>query len=196
MKIVQIGCNDCDDHVKEYVHANNDSVDQLILVDPQINNLNECQEIYANVKNLILINKAITTTNENSIILYTNPVHDPKGIHNSYDRNHLVGHRHDMNNVVSKEYPAVNINTILEEYNCQILDRLYIDTEGYDIEILKSIEWDKYTIKYIRFEFIHCEGPFSGMSKTVKEFEEYLKQNNYTTTNNGWDMEATLNDRN
>lgn len=197
MKILQIGCNDCNDHVRNYVNDNLSSVDILILVDPQSNNLEKCKEIYKDVQNLVLIDKAVTANpDQETMVLYTNPTDDPAGIHNSISKNHLIGHNHNLNNITSQTYSAIHINQILSLHNCQILDRLYVDTEGYDIEILKSIDFNRFIVKYIRFEFLHCEGAFSGMSQTVLDFINILKQHNYSVQHNSWDMEAFLNDRN
>ena len=33
MNIIQIGCNNCNDHVSRYVNNNNDKIDHLILID-------------------------------------------------------------------------------------------------------------------------------------------------------------------
>ncbi len=54
-----------------------------------------------------------------------------------------------------------------------------IDTEGYEMEILKSNNWNKYRPKIIILETI--EKNKDGLRiKTKNDFKNYLEQNDYT----------------
>lgn len=47
---------------------------------------------------------------------------------------------------------AKTLNEVIEAYNFQDLDVLHVDAEGYDIEVMKSIDLEKYAPKYIIVE--------------------------------------------
>jgi FkbM family methyltransferase len=49
---------------------------------------------------------------------------------------------------------SVSINSVLYKYNIPVdLDLLYIDTEGHDLVILNKIDFSKYRIKVLVYEF-------------------------------------------
>ena len=62
--------------------------------------------------------------------------------------------------------PARNINKLFKELNLQTIDRLYIDTEGLDVDIINSIDFSNFDIKFLRI-FLQID-------------LEILKEENYT----------------
>lgn len=192
MNIVQIGSNDCNDHVYEYALANRNDIELLLLIEPNNDCLCRCKSKYDELDiNYHLINKAITVENNDFLTLYIDD-DDVTGMHTSFSRNHIVRHNHPESKVQSREFPAIHINNLFEEYGLKTIDRLYIDAEGYDIQILNSIDYSKYTIGRIQFEYVHCDGPFSGTGKTVKNFKEKLKSMGYDLSeSHGWEVVAS-----
>ena len=59
----------------------------------------------------------------------------------------------------NQKFPAININDLFEEYGLNTIDRLYIDVEGYDVDIVNSIDFDKYKVNRLRFEATHTHAP-------------------------------------
>jgi hypothetical protein len=47
----------------------------------------------------------------------------------------------------------------MELFNDKV-DRLYIDIEGLDVEVLLSLDLFKYKPNYIEYEFTHADGAF------------------------------------
>jgi hypothetical protein len=86
----------------------------------------------------------------------------------------------------------MTFNNIMEKYNLTDLDYLFIDTEGLDIHIIASIDFQKYNIKNIIFEQMHADGPFN-IGKNAKQTLNYLEKLEYKIqyTPNGWDVLAT-----
>lgn len=179
MNIVQIGCNDCNDHVREYVKNNSGNIELLLLVDANQNKIKKCHDIYGPLNiDYNLIPKAITSGHEKELTLYFNR-REVNGHHTSVNKDHLLRHNHSESMIESESVPAINLNKLFDEYNLKDIDRLYVDAEGYDIEILKSIDYSKYNIERIQFEYIHCDGAFSGMSQKVKDFIKELEDIGY-----------------
>ena len=62
-------------------------------------------------------------------------------------------------------------DTFIEKYNINNIDLLLLDCEGYEFEILKSINFDKTYIPLIRYEFYHISNK--------EECDNYLIKNGY-----------------
>ena len=62
---------------------------------------------------------------------------------------------------------------MLEKHQITEIDLLYLDTEEYELPILKGINLEKYRPKYIVVEI------FTLKRKTFDSIKEYLDENNY-----------------
>lgn len=84
---------------------------------------------------------------------------------------------------------TVNINELLDTHNLHNIDYMSLDTEGYELNILKSINYEKNIIKYITVE----HGNDDDYQTQIKEF---LESKNYIRhRNNKWDDEYMLIDK-
>jgi FkbM family methyltransferase len=156
MNIVNIGCNDGDDHVLAFCKKNRDKLSKVLMVEPSVDKLNECMQNYAGIENVYFIDKAITVDNNNELTLYVDS-NCSMGHHTSFRKEHLQAHNHTE--ITAQEFPAININNLFEEHGLETIDRLYIDVEGYDVDIVNSIDFDKYKVNRIRFEATHTHAP-------------------------------------
>ena len=154
MNVLQIGCRKCTDHVAQYVIANKQIISKLILVDLDERCIQHCSKVYKDIEDKEILVSAITG-NENETELTFYHKGDVFSSHTSKYKNHLK--KMGATSIIPKNHKAQTINKILRERNIYVLDRLYIDTEGMDVEILESIDYNKYTIKYIMFESQHIE---------------------------------------
>jgi hypothetical protein len=50
--------------------------------------------------------------------------------------------------IIEREIQTKNIETVIEKYKFKKIDILHIDTEGYDFEIIQSIDFNKICIFY------------------------------------------------
>src|SRR3989339_539177 len=73
------------------------------------------------------------------------------------------------------EVPVKTLTQILDENICPTeIDYLSIDTDGFDLNVLKSIDFNKYKIKYISIEHNHDENlrsEFWGLLKNKYKFK-------------------------
>jgi FkbM family methyltransferase len=78
-----------------------------------------------------------------------------------------------------KQVELININEVLlKHHSNKSLDFLSIDVEGLDLDILKSIEFEKYTINVICVETVeYVNGNDAKKKNRIKEF---LSSNGYT----------------
>ena len=69
MNIIQIGCNDCNDHVFDFIKENQNIINNFFVVDALPKCCEKAQEVYSFIDNLKIFNKAIGL--ENTIIVET-----------------------------------------------------------------------------------------------------------------------------
>ncbi len=98
-----------------------------------------------------------------------------------------VRNHYTENGVCYRELDCLCINRLLEKYNLTKIDILYIDTEGFDDKIIKSINFNKFIIDKIYYENLHINGI---------ELKNFLINKNYIITHNvgygGWSDYAEL----
>jgi len=68
--------------------------------------------------------------------------------------------------------PAYRLETILYKYNIRIVDYCSIDVEGHELNVIKSINWNKFYIKYITIE--NSMGIEDNMTEYLKSFSYSL----------------------
>lgn len=88
------------------------------------------------------------------------------GIEESYNPSHERRILHELGEGSMKtiEVPCITLNSILEENSIRSVDYLKIDTEGSELDILKSLDFSKVDIKCIDVE--------NNYSTNFKEFFE------------------------
>jgi FkbM family methyltransferase len=184
MNIVQIGCNDGNDHVFSYIKSN-PNIDNIILIDANIGALNKCKETYANVPNCTFLHNAIVVDDSKFVNLYA-PKDQSYDAHSSLVFDHLIKHHHQ--NIETISVPAININDLLSKYKP---DRLYIDAEGLDSVIVGSIDFTKHVVPYIFFEFVHSDGAFN-IGSNFEKTKNILLNYNYKLVVVDTNIEASL----
>lgn len=150
-KIVQIGANKGYDDLTNIIKGLDD-VELLVLVEPNhgLNaSLMQCYNGYNyKIENVVITpNKDKTTETfffcELDLLSSLSMEHIAK---------HKVGQRtHQV------EYPAMTINALFEKHGLSHIDILFIDAEGFDDQIIYSIDFDKYKIRELYYEHIHID---------------------------------------
>jgi hypothetical protein len=83
---------------------------------------------------------------------------------------------------------CLSINNLFKKYNLVDIDILFIDTEGIDDLIIKSIDFDTFKIREIYFENLHL---------TQNDIYSFLENKGYSITKNwgvmGWTSVAKKN---
>jgi hypothetical protein len=185
MKILQIGCNNGKDHVLQYI-KNHDNITEVILIDASSEAIARCKETYSDIPNSTFLHSAVVTDDSGFVDLFI-PTNDDGSEHSSLNFDHLVKHHHK--NISNIKVPAININILLEIHKS--IDRLYIDTEGLDAQLVSSINFSKYKIPYIFFEFVHSDGAFN-IGTNFERAINVLTNNGYKLNKIDTNIEASL----
>lgn len=185
MNILQIGCNDGNDHVFQYIKTQTDT-NQVVLIDASFEALERCKQTYQNIQNCKFLHNAVITDDREFVNLFV-PANNNDSQHSSLSFDHLLKHNHE--HISTIKVPAININVLLEIY--KPVDRLYIDTEGLDSQLVCAINFSKYKISYIFFEFVHSDGAFN-IGQNFDRTKNILLSNGYKLNRVDTNIEASL----
>lgn len=146
---VQIGAFDGreGDHLYQLIRANHW---QGILVEPQPQAFKALKRNYAGEKRLGFFNVAIGPT-DGTITLYTRTTGSVPIA--SVSKRLLVKPGHSRSEVVGINVPCWTFDRLLSEAGApERIDLLQIDAEGFDFEIIQSIDFERVKPSIIRFE--------------------------------------------
>lgn len=179
---VQIGSNDgkSGDPIHKYIIKHSW---RGILIEPVHYLYKKLLKTYKNNKNLIFKNVAIAKeegykdfyrVKENDEI--KNPFwYDQLG---SFNKEVVLKHKAQIpyfdKYFMTEKIKCITFNSLLEEYDVENIDLLHIDTEGYDYEIIKSVDFNKFKPKMILYEHIHLS------EEDKLECMNYLRSKNYS----------------
>jgi FkbM family methyltransferase len=137
-----------------------DNPDLVILVEPNLEMIDEIKKNYVDIKNVKIYNNAIYYNNDEIIQLV---IPSKNGIFGKradngiiYAKSHFSlipmndwGEKKDM---ITMNAKTITFDKICEINNIKNIEYLQIDTEGFDSEIIKMIDFNKYKINQLRFE--------------------------------------------
>ena len=177
-------------HIKDEISKIKDS--SILLVEPVPHNISAIKENLKEFKNIHLEPVAVASVRETKDFFFVKATsinklkkHWASGI-GSFNKNHLLNHRtkrflieeDDIDKILIK---TVKFEDLIEKYSITEIDKILIDIEGYEYEILRDMDLKKVRINSILFEYKH----FDGYQKTGEKLEEILKkfeENNYKTS--------------
>jgi len=162
MIIVQIGCNDGKDHVLDFCLKNREGIEEIHLVEANPEALEDCKQTYSDFKQAKFHNLAIVPNDVESINLHIPQAKSLNG-HASTIPNHLSAHGHTGFNTIN--VLASTLAGFFDSNKITKCDRLYIDTEGLDCNIILGLDIRKYKIGRIEFEVLHTDGVFARGQK-------------------------------
>lgn len=160
----QIGTNDGNDNFKLICEKN--KPDLIVLVEANEKHITSIERNYNNLSNVHIVNKAIYYDNDQEVELfipakdgvYGQPGVQPDRKQGSICYSHGQFSLLPMNdwgeksNMCKFKVSTITFDKICEDLNITEIEYLQIDTEGFDSEIIRMIDLDKYNIKTIRYE--------------------------------------------
>ena len=166
--------------------------EQILLVEPVPHNLRILKKNIPNYQTIKI--EPVTIGQENKIrkfyFIKEESVtclgkHWASGI-GSFDKQHILNHKTKRFNVTGDDIETIDIqcltfSELLEKYSISEIDKLQIDVEGAEYEILNSIDYKKININKILFESKHFDGTFNEGQK-LESIKEKLLTNNFKLT--------------
>ena len=144
------------------------SKQDIILVEPVPYNIKVLEEKYSNVKNISVCKNAIFSKNEIKNFYFVDENSITKlGKHwasaiGSFDKKHILNHKSKRFKIEESDIREIKIEFItfgklVEKYSIRSIEKLQIDVEGAEYEILKTIDFKKIKINKILFESKHFD---------------------------------------
>lgn len=159
-KFIQIGGNDGVSFDSLFYRIK-ERVSKGIIIEPSPKYFKLLQKNYSYNKNIILLENAIFSKNEVVKLYELNEnglkklPEFAKGI-GSLNRKHLERAEIDSDDIEYFEVQGITFSKVIDDFPIfSNIDFLQIDTEGYDFEILKSIDFSSFKCKMIKFEHLN-----------------------------------------
>ena len=168
------------------------SKQDIILVEPVPYNIEILEKKYSSSKNITICKNAIFSENKVKSFYFVDENSITKlGKHwasaiGSFDKKHILNHKSKRFKIEDSDIKEIKIEFItfdklVEKYSIQSIDKLQIDVEGAEYEILKTIDFKKTKIDQILFESKHFDGTFTE-GKKLQEIKQKLISDNYKLT--------------
>lgn len=166
---------------------------QAILVEPIEQSFQKLTQVYAGMPNVTLIQAAIAG-HDGEMTIYkvkegASSIDAYWGSQlASFDRSHILRHRVADNDIESVVVPCLSLASLSAKCNCESIDILQIDTEGFDAVIVKMALDLTPAPECISFENEHLD------DFARREIFQLLEQRGYVWTHDNWNTFA-LHDR-
>ena len=159
---IEIGSNDGVIHDPLYQHIIHNQW-RGILIEPVKYYFNRLKANYSANPNLIFENIAISTTDETRDIyrIREGVDHLPAWCNGlgSFYKEVLLKHQWAIPNIedyiITEPVVCMSLPSLLSKHRVEVLDVLLIDTEGYDYEIVKQLDFARYRPKLLLYEHKH-----------------------------------------
>ncbi len=120
-----------------------------LLVEPQPRAFEQLRKNYSDQTQLTFENAAIGD-HDGTVKLYT--MKDATSPLASFEHRHLVRHAQQPNDIIEHQVCSLTLSSLLQRHGIQHVDLLQIDVEGYDGQIIRSIDSSVLNPPIIRYE--------------------------------------------
>jgi FkbM family methyltransferase len=154
---IQVGANNGKryDPIHHLIVAEKEQVSG-IAIEPVGEYFNELQQTYSGFPNIKLLKKAIHNSEDSAVIYKINPALPQLGEHlkgmSSFDISNLLKDGISRNDIVEEKVDCISLMDLVKEEKISKIHLLQIDAEGYDLEIIKSIDFNLLKPCIINFE--------------------------------------------
>jgi FkbM family methyltransferase len=191
MNIIQIGTNRGNDDITNIVKQYSSILNKFIAVEPlDVHHpfINEC---YKDIPQLIIEGIAVVPSPKKEKFTFYYHKEDGPGFEvASINKEHILKHviynpKLTEDGIIELSVDCLTLSELFEKHKLINIDVLYIDAEGLDLELIKSIDFDRFNIINIVYEHLHING---------EEAIAYLESKGYNTIrnfgHNGWSHAA------
>jgi FkbM family methyltransferase len=167
----------------------NNQSKKILLIEPVQHNIEELKGNIKNNTNIIVEECAIAGKDEIRSFYYVKhssiaklKKHWASGI-GSFNKKHILNHKNKNFQIEEDDIDTIDVNclsfkSLAVKHKIESIDKLIIDVEGAEYEILKSIDYNLINIEEIMFEKKHFDDTFFEGPK-LKEIKKLLLSFNY-----------------
>jgi FkbM family methyltransferase len=104
----------------------------------------------------------------------------------SFSKQHILNHKSKHFNIEENDISEIQIesttfNELCDIHKISIIDKLLIDVEGAEKQIIEAIDYKKILIKELVFEYKHLDGSFL-FNNNLKKMIKFLNNKNFQET--------------
>jgi FkbM family methyltransferase len=163
VRFIQIGSNDgiTNDPITKYVKKNYTGV----LVEPVPYLFEKLKKNYSKIKNRLFFENSAIASKDGEAYFYRLKDSDNCNLPAWYDqlgsfnKDVVLQHRKHIPEFdelfVEEIIKTISFESLLKKYGLKKIDLIHIDTEGYDYEIIKLIDFNKLEVEVLLFEHKH-----------------------------------------
>jgi FkbM family methyltransferase len=164
----------------------------ILLIEPVAYNFLQLKERYKNFNNIFFEQNFIGGNNSQISFFFVKEdsisklgKHWASGI-GSFSKQHILNHKSKHFNIEENDISEIQIesttfNELCDIHKISIIDKLLIDTEGAEKQIIEAIDYKKILIKELVFEYKHLDGSFL-FNNNLKKLIKFLNNNNFQET--------------
>jgi FkbM family methyltransferase len=165
---------------------------KVLLIEPVNYNLQSLKLRFENIENIIFENIGISNERNQIKFYYVKKSSVKKlgklwasGI-GSFKKKHLLDHHRKRFQITENDIEEINVkilvfDDLVKKYYINEIEYLFVDTEGYDYKIIKSIDFNKIKINKVKFEYKHLDDTFKFEVRLL-ELRKMFSQLNYRET--------------
>jgi FkbM family methyltransferase len=156
--IVQLGTNNGKDDVNMFVKSLKSPF--VVLCEPFNIHNSSINDNYKGINAYIENIAIVPVKNQSAVNIYFADRDGASPEHPSYEvtsmlPSHLIKHGYSQDELKSFRVECKTLSELFDKYKLENIDYLFIDIEGCDFDVIRSINFSKYTIKNIQVEYIH-----------------------------------------
>jgi FkbM family methyltransferase len=157
MNIIQIGANRGNDDLSEIIGGNQPN--NLILVEPMSLHNEFLLNHYNWVNNLSVENLVIDVESNKDVEFFYHLDDGPNYEVASLSKEHIYVRHTQLSpdRITSLMLKTITINDLFIKHNLTDIDILFIDAEGHDDTIIRSIDFNQFNVNKIYFENLHLK---------------------------------------
>jgi FkbM family methyltransferase len=164
----------------------------ILLIEPVPYNFLQLKERYKNFNNIFFEQNFIGGNNSQISFFFLKEAsisklgkHWASGI-GSFSKQHILNHKSKHFNIEENDISEIQIesttfNQLCDIHKISIIDKLLIDVEGAEKQIIESIDYKKILIKELVFEYKHLDGSFL-FNNNLKKLIKFLNNKNFQET--------------
>ena len=164
----------------------------ILLIEPVAYNFLQLKERYKNFNNIFFEQNFIGGNNSQISFFFVKEdsisklgKHWASGI-GSFSKRHILDHKSKRFNIKDSDINEIQIqsttfNKLCERHKISIIDKLLIDAEGAEKQIIETIDYKKIIIKELVFEYKHLDGSFL-FNNNLKLLIKFLNNKNFQET--------------
>ena len=185
LTLLQVGANEGrdDDPIRTYLY---NYPWQGLLIEPQPDVFENLKKNYAGAKSRLTFENIAISSSPEPLILYRLPVGlSPSDTIVSFDPKIIAKQSGvDKRKLVPISVPTARLDDILRKYQMTQLDVLQLDTEGYDWEVLQTLDLTQVRPLLIRFEHGHLS------PEAIGRMTEHLNKHQYQVYFGGYESDS------